>query len=61
VYPDGADARVNLVACAIGLGRFEAARRLAADGERRGIEPAAFRALRRLADSIEVRARRGAP
>lgn len=59
VHPDGADARVNLAACAIGLGRFEAARRLAADGERRGIEAGAFRALRRLADSIEVR--RGTP
>jgi hypothetical protein len=57
VFADGADARANLAACAIGLGRFEAARRIAAEGERRGIEAPAFRALRRLADSVEALSR----
>lgn len=57
VFPDGADARANLAACYIGLGRFGDARREAAAGERRGIEPSAFRGLKRLADSIETLSR----
>lgn len=61
VFADGADARANLAACAIGLGRFEVARRLAAEGERRGIEAPAFRALGRLADSIEALSRGAGP
>jgi hypothetical protein len=57
VYPDGADARANLAACLIGMGRFADARQQASEGERRGIEPQAFRALNRLADSLGLLAR----
>jgi protein O-mannosyl-transferase len=54
IYPYGAEARAGLVACLIGAGRYEVARTVAAEGERRGMQPAAFRALRRVADSLEA-------
>lgn len=54
IYPFGAEARAGLVACLIGAGRYDAARATAAEGERRGMQPAAFRALRRVADSLEA-------
>jgi tetratricopeptide (TPR) repeat protein len=54
IYPYGAEARAGLVACLIGAGRYQAARDVAAEGERRGLQPGAFRALRRVADSLEA-------
>ncbi len=54
IYPHGSGARASLVACLIGLGRFDDARSVAAEGERLGGNAGAFRRLRRVADSLEI-------
>lgn len=54
IYPHGSNARASLVACLIGLGRFNEARAVAAEGERLGGNAGAFRRLQKVADSLEV-------